>query len=71
MNHKTGLQDVSPYVRKTAVMCVLRLRELSDDIVADRQLIHELFHLLSDRDPQVRVMVVVVVVVRWWRWWRW
>ena len=49
----TGLQDVSGYVRKTAVMCVLRLRELSEEVVRERRLVHEIFHLLNDRDPQV------------------
>lgn len=34
-----GLQDASPYVRKTAVMCVLRIRDLSEDIIPDRHLV--------------------------------
>ncbi|EKX50381.1 Adaptor protein complex 4 subunit beta [Guillardia theta CCMP2712] len=49
-----GLQDASPYVRKTAVMCVLRIRDLSEDIIPDRHLVHQIFNLLNDRDPQVR-----------------
>jgi vesicle coat complex subunit len=57
-----GLNDVSGYVRKTAVMCVLRLRELSDDIIPDRQLVHKLFLLLNDRDPQVTANAVQAIM---------
>jgi AP-4 complex subunit beta-1 len=57
-----GLLDVSGYVRKTAVMCVLRLRELSPDVIADRQLVHELFYLLNDRDPQVAANAVQAIL---------
>eukprot|EP00286_Rhodomonas_abbreviata_P030069 CAMPEP_0181301436 /NCGR_PEP_ID=MMETSP1101-20121128/7424_1 /TAXON_ID=46948 /ORGANISM="Rhodomonas abbreviata, Strain Caron Lab Isolate" /LENGTH=621 /DNA_ID=CAMNT_0023406743 /DNA_START=76 /DNA_END=1937 /DNA_ORIENTATION=- len=48
-----GLSDASPYVRKTAVMCVLRLRELSAELVVDRGLVAKIATLLNDRDPQV------------------
>jgi len=48
-----GLNDPSPYVRKTAIMCVLRIRDLSEDIIPDRQLVHQIYNRLSDRDPQV------------------
>ena len=57
-----GLRDVSGYVRKTAVLCVLRLRELSEDIIKDRQLVHEVFHLLSDRDAQVAANAVHALI---------
>jgi vesicle coat complex subunit len=49
-------------VRKTAIMCVLRLRELSEDIVAERSLVHELYHLLNDRDPQVTANAVQAIL---------
>lgn len=43
-------------------MCVLRLRELSEDIVAERSLVHELYHLLNDRDPQVTANAVQAIL---------
>lgn len=48
-----GLGDASPYVRKTAVMCVLRLKDLSQDLIVERQLVARVALLLLDRDPQV------------------
>jgi vesicle coat complex subunit len=43
-------------------MCVLRLRELSEDIVTERSLVHELYHLLDDRDPQVTANAVQAIL---------
>ncbi|KAJ1481640.1 armadillo-type protein, partial [Baffinella frigidus] len=48
-----GLRDASPYVRKTAVMCVLRLRDLSPETVVERRLVPQIVNLIDDRDPQV------------------
>ncbi len=46
-------RDMSPYVRKSAVMCVLRLRELSREVVIERKMVEKVFFMLRDRDPQV------------------
>jgi len=48
-----GLRDASPYVRKTAVMCVLRLRDLSPETVVERRFVSQVVSLIDDRDPQV------------------
>jgi vesicle coat complex subunit len=48
-----GLRDASPYVRKTAVLCTLRLRDLSPDVVIQHKLVNTLADLFLDRDPQV------------------
>ena len=48
-----GLKDQSPYVRKTAVLCTLRLRDLSPEVVVQHKLVNTCADLFKDRDPQV------------------
>eukprot|EP00282_Hemiselmis_andersenii_P016122 CAMPEP_0114118816 /NCGR_PEP_ID=MMETSP0043_2-20121206/5780_1 /TAXON_ID=464988 /ORGANISM="Hemiselmis andersenii, Strain CCMP644" /LENGTH=599 /DNA_ID=CAMNT_0001211323 /DNA_START=18 /DNA_END=1814 /DNA_ORIENTATION=+ len=48
-----GLGDASPYVRKSAVMCVLRLRELDSQVIVERRLVEKVYSMLKDKDQQV------------------
>ncbi len=48
-----GLKDASPYVRKTAVLCTLRLRDLSPEVIVQHRLVNTCADLFRDRDPQV------------------
>ena len=46
-----GLQDHSPYVRKTAVIGVIKLAMVAPECAAE--LVDTLYKMLRDRDPQV------------------
>lgn len=48
-----GLQDLSSYVRRSAVMGCVKLYHLIPDFVEDNGIIEKLVRLLSDPDPQV------------------
>ncbi len=50
---KKGLKDPDPYVRKTAVLCVVKLFDLNPHIAIDNGLIAILQDLLSDGNPMV------------------
>eukprot|EP00164_Ancoracysta_twista_P001705 GFYU01002235.1.p1 GENE.GFYU01002235.1~~GFYU01002235.1.p1 ORF type:complete len:611 (-),score=160.67 GFYU01002235.1:77-1909(-) len=49
----SGLKDPSPYVRKTAVMGVLKLFHLSRNAVKETDMMDTLYNMIRDRDPQV------------------
>ena len=48
-----GLKDMSPYVRKTAVMACVKLHRLAPDSIVDGDIVNKLYDMLRDRDPQV------------------
>jgi AP-4 complex subunit beta-1 len=48
-----GLKDNSPYVRKTAVMGVLKMYTLNSEFVTEGDIIDTLYDMLKDRDTQV------------------
>ena len=48
-----GLQDQSPYVRKTAVIGCIKLFLVSPEAVTSTDLVDTLYKMLRDRDPQV------------------
>lgn len=50
---KTGLEDVNGYVRKTAVIGVVKLFHLSSSSVLESDIIPTMKRLLSDSDPHV------------------
>ena len=47
------MKDKDPYVRKTAAICVVKLHEISPDLVADQGFIESLEFLLDDANPTV------------------
>ena len=50
---RRALKDKDPYVRKTAAICVVKLHEISPDLVADQGFIESLEFLLDDANPTV------------------
>ena len=50
---KQGLLDVSPYVRKTAVIGCLKLMPIAHDSVVTPPIIERINALIDDPDPQV------------------
>ena len=48
-----GLKDMSPYVRKTAVMACIKLHRLAPEMITDLDVVNKLYDMLRDRDPQV------------------
>lgn len=55
--HRT-LRDDSPYVRKTAAICVAKLWQLSPDLVEEHGFIEEVRALLGDPNPSVLASAV-------------
>jgi len=49
---RTGLQDSSPYVRKTAVMSCVKLHLFEPEALKDSDIVNTLYTMLRDRDPQ-------------------
>lgn len=47
------LKDDSPYVRKTAAICVAKLYDLKPQLAIDNGFVHALTDLLSDANPAV------------------
>jgi len=50
---RRALKDSDPYVRKTAAICVVKLHEISPELVADQGFIESLEGLLGDGNPMV------------------
>jgi AP-1 complex subunit beta-1 len=50
---RRALKDSDPYVRKTAAICVVKLHEISPELVEDQGFIDTLESLLSDGNPMV------------------
>lgn len=48
-----ALKDDDPYVRKTAVMCVAKLYDISAELVVDRGFVDQLRDLVGDPNPTV------------------
>jgi AP-4 complex subunit beta-1 len=48
-----GLVDKSGYVRRTAVMGVLKIYYISPDIITDMNVINTLYQMINDQDPLV------------------
>ena len=59
----SGLQDQSPYVRKTAVIGVIKLAMVAPECAAE--LVDTLYKMIRDRDPQV--VATPNPYPRWWR----
>jgi vesicle coat complex subunit len=55
--HRT-LKDESPYVRKTAVLCVAKIFDLSPDLVEENGFLETLQGMLTDNNPMVISNVV-------------
>lgn len=58
--HRT-LQDESPYVRKTAVICVAKLFDLSPELVDENGFLDTLRSMLNDGNPMVVSSVVAAL----------
>ena len=58
---RTGLIDHSPYVRKTAVMCIAKVFALVPSMVKDSDLVDVLYNLLKDKDVQVISNAIVAL----------
>ena len=58
---KAGLSDTSGYVRRNAILAVLKLYHLKADYVRDENLVDKLYSLLTDRDGEVVVACIVVL----------
>mmetsp|Transcript_32183 Transcript_32183/g.51202 ORF Transcript_32183/g.51202 Transcript_32183/m.51202 type:complete len:774 (-) Transcript_32183:1003-3324(-) len=56
-----GLSDNSPYVRRNAVMAVLKLYDLDKSIIKESDMVDGLFAKLRDRDGQVCASALVVL----------
>lgn len=50
---RKGLQDDDPYVRKTAVICVVKMYDLNPNVVLDNGFVEIVKDHLSDRNPVV------------------
>ena len=50
---QTGLADKSAYVRRTAVMGIVKIFYVAPEFVAELNLVDVLYQMLRDRDPQV------------------
>jgi len=50
---RAGLQDPSPYVRKTAVMSCVKLHLFAPEALKDSDIVNTLYTMLRDRDAQV------------------
>jgi AP-1 complex subunit beta-1 len=48
-----GLRDESPYVRKTAALCVAKLYDLKPELVLDNGFLDTLHDMISDANPMV------------------
>eukprot|EP00736_Rhodelphis_marinus_P014412 Rmarinus@m.11305 len=58
---KRGLMDASPYVRKTAVLGVLKLFYLCPEALDENDLTSKLMSMLTDKDPQVVINCIVAL----------
>jgi AP-4 complex subunit beta-1 len=58
---KTSLKDRSPYVRKTAVMGILKVYHLDPDLVRDAELVDTCYSMLRDNDPLVVTNCLLVL----------
>jgi len=52
---KQGLNDPSPYVRKTAVLSIIKLKHINPQVIESEKLVNHLYTLIRDKDPQVVV----------------
>jgi vesicle coat complex subunit len=60
---KTGLEDVDPYVRRTAVMGIFKVHHLDESVVKNQGFVERLHSLLViDRDSQVVANCLEVLV---------
>ena len=48
-----GLKDMSPYVRKTAVIACIKLQRLAPEALVQGDTVNTLYNMLRDRDAQV------------------
>ena len=48
-----GLKDMSPYVRKTAVMACIKLHRLAPEALVQADTVNTLYNMIRDRDAQV------------------
>lgn len=58
---RDALKDKDPYVRKTAVLCVAKLYDISPDLVEDDDFMNSLIELLSDGNAQVVANTVATI----------
>ena len=58
---KAGLKDTSGYVRRNAVLAILKIFHLLPSYVRDANLIDTLYEMLTDRDGEVVVACIVVL----------
>ncbi|KAJ1967736.1 beta-adaptin [Dispira parvispora] len=56
------LQDESPYVRKTAAICVAKLYDVAPDVTVENGFIEQVQELLSDANPMVISNAVTALV---------
>jgi AP-1 complex subunit beta-1 len=50
---RKAVKDEDPYVRKTAAICIAKLHDIDDELVADQGLMEDLKDLLADSNPMV------------------
>jgi AP-1 complex subunit beta-1 len=57
------LDDESPYVRKTAAICVAKLFDIEPEVALENGFVAKLGEMLSDRNPTVRCFIAAPVPV--------
>eukprot|EP00300_Choanocystis_sp_HF-7_P040041 c6447_g1_i1.p1 GENE.c6447_g1_i1~~c6447_g1_i1.p1 ORF type:complete len:738 (-),score=203.98 c6447_g1_i1:33-2246(-) len=57
-NVKAGLVDHNAYVRRTAVLGLLKMHEMDPDAINKPEFIEKLYDMIRDRDPQVVVNAI-------------
>ena len=53
---QNAMRDESPYVRKTAALCVAKLYDLRPELVMDNGFLEQLQDMVSDSNPMVRLV---------------
>ena len=54
------LHDETPYVRKTAAICVAKLYDLKPELVLENGFLEQLREMILDSNPMVRMFFFIV-----------
>jgi AP-4 complex subunit beta-1 len=58
---KEGLNDSSPYVRKTAVNSVMKLNKIAPQVVENEKFVDRLYSMIRDKDVQVVINSILAL----------
>lgn len=56
-----GLEDKNAYVRKTAVMGIVKIFGINPALIQQAQLVRVLYHMLQDKDPSVVINCILAL----------